>query len=83
MAAGVRERLGASAGLAITGVAGPAGGTAEKPVGTVHLALDGGAGAAIHQRLALPGDRSMVRRWTSSAALEMIRAWLGKRGGTE
>jgi len=83
MAAGVRMRLGASAGLAITGVAGPTGGTAEKPVGTVHVALEGSDGTALHERLALPGDRAMVRRWTSTAALEMIRAWLGTRGGTE
>jgi len=81
MAAGVRSRLGASAGLAITGIAGPSGGTAEKPVGTVHLALDAADGSRLHRRLALPGDRAMVRRWTSSAALEMIRAWLGATGG--
>lgn len=81
MAAGVRRRLGASAGLAVTGIAGPAGGTPEKPVGTVHVALDADEGTALHERLALPGDRAMVRRWTSSAALEMIRAWLGGRGG--
>jgi len=81
MAAGVRTRLGASAGLAITGIAGPSGGTADKPVGTVHLALDAEDGSRLHRRLALPGDRVLVRRWTSSAALEMIRAWLGATGG--
>lgn len=83
MAAGVRRRLGASLGLAVTGIAGPSGGTAEKPVGTVHLALDAGRGPARHERLALPGDRGMIRRWTASAALEMIRAGLGAGGGAE
>jgi nicotinamide-nucleotide amidase len=81
MAAGARRRLGASAALAVTGIAGPAGGTPEKPVGTVHLALDAEDGTTLHEKLALPGDRSMVRRWTASAALAMIRAWLGARGG--
>lgn len=80
MAAGVRRRLGASAGLGITGVAGPTGGVPEKPVGTVHLALEAGDGTVRHERLSLPGDRAQVRRWTSSAALAMIRRWLSGRG---
>mgnify|MGYP003589113179 CR=1 FL=1 len=80
MAAGARVRFGASAGLAVSGVAGPSGGSPEKPVGTVHLALDAGDAIRLHQRLALPGDRTAVRRWTASAALEMIRGWLlGRR----
>jgi nicotinamide-nucleotide amidase len=80
MAAGVRHRLGAAVGLALTGIAGPGGGTSEKPVGTVHLALDAEDGACRHERLVFPGDRVMVRRWTTSAALGMIRAWLMERG---
>jgi nicotinamide-nucleotide amidase len=83
MAAGARLRFGASVGLGVTGVAGPGGGTAGKPVGTVHVALDAADGTARHERLVLPGDRAMVRRWTSSAALAMIRGWLGERGGAE
>lgn len=79
MAAGVRRRLGASAGLAVTGIAGPAGGTAEKPVGTVHVALDTDGGSR-HERLTLPGDRAMIRRWTSTAALGMVRSWLRDGG---
>ncbi len=81
MAAGVRRRLGASVGLGVTGVAGPGGGTPEKPVGTVHLAIDAADGTRRHERLVLPGDRSMVRRWTTSAALALIRGWLTERGG--
>ncbi len=82
MAAGARRRFGASAGLAVTGVAGPSGGTPEKPVGTVHLALDAEAGSR-HERLTLAGDRAMIRRWTASAALEMVRAWLNEGGGAK
>ena len=83
MAAGVRLRLGATAGLGITGIAGPGGGTPDKPVGTVHLALDAADGTRRHERLVLPGDRAMVRRWTTSAALGMIRGWLMERGGVD
>ena len=79
MAAGVRLRLGATAGIGVTGIAGPGGGTPGKPVGTVHVALDVADGTRRHERLVLPGDRGMVRRWTTSAALGMIRAWLMAR----
>jgi nicotinamide-nucleotide amidase len=82
MAAGARRAFGAAVALGVTGIAGPAGGTPEKPVGTVHLALDAADGSTRHERLVLPGDRSMVRRWTTAAALGMIRAWLMERGGT-
>ena len=82
MAAGIRRRFGASVGLGVTGIAGPGGGSAEKPVGTVHLALDALDGRR-HERLVLPGDRAMVRRWTTSAALAMIRGWLREREGAE
>ena len=82
MAAGARRRFGASAGLAVTGVAGPSGGTPEKPVGTVHLALDAVSGSR-HERLTLVGDRAMIRRWTASAALGMVRAWLNEGGGAK
>ena len=78
----VRLRFGATAGLGVTGIAGPGGGTPDKPVGTVHLALDVADGTRHHERLVLPGDRIMVRRWTTSAALAMIRGWLMERGGT-
>ncbi len=66
-------RFGASIGLSVTGIAGPGGGTPEKPVGTVHYALDDADGTRLHHRLLLPGDRALVRRWTTSAALSMLR----------
>ena len=72
---GARARTGASFGLGITGVAGPGGGSAEKPVGTVHLAVAGPDGAADerHLRVRLPGDRQRVRWQASQLALEMLR----------
>jgi nicotinamide-nucleotide amidase len=73
MALGARLRFGASIGLSVTGIAGPGGGTPEKPVGTVHFGLDDERGARLHQRLLMPGDRALVRRWSTSAALSMLR----------
>lgn len=74
MAQGVRARLGADIGVAITGIAGPSGGTNEKPVGTVFIAV-----ATDHchvRRFLFPGDRTMVRTFSASAALDMIRRHL-------
>jgi nicotinamide-nucleotide amidase len=76
MAFGARKRFGASVGFAVTGIAGPGGGSAEKPAGTVHLALDAADGTRNHRRLLLPGGRALVRRWTTSMALVMIRHYL-------
>ena len=73
MALGARRRFGASIGLSVTGIAGPAGGTPEKPVGTVHYALDDADGTRLHRKLLMPGDRALVRRWSTSAALSMLR----------
>jgi nicotinamide-nucleotide amidase len=72
MAAGVRRKAGADIGVAITGVAGPEGGTAGKPVGLVFLAIDGAAGT-FSRRAHFPGDRDRVRFQASQLALEMLR----------
>lgn len=73
MAEGIRRSFGASVGFAVTGIAGPSGGTPGKPVGLVHVALADQDGTAVHRRLQLPGDRAMVRRWTTSLSLSMMR----------
>ena len=72
MAAGACERTGAAIGVAITGVAGPGGGTVEKPVGTVWLGVDL-QGRAEARRVNLIGDRDEIRRRATQAALDMTR----------
>lgn len=74
MASGVVERLQADFGVAISGVAGPSGGTAAKPVGTVHVAIvEVDSERLDHKELHLPGDRRRVRQLASQWALEMLR----------
>ena len=74
MAEGVRRSLGSDYGVGITGVAGPGGGSAERPVGTVHIAVAGPGDSDVHHRkLRLPGDRERVRRFSAQLALEMLR----------
>lgn len=71
MADGVRQRLHTSWSIALTGVAGPDGGTADKPVGTVWIALHGPDGARA-KKLFWPGDREQVRRMASVTALHLL-----------
>ena len=72
MAEGVRVRLGADLGLAFTGIAGPAGGSAEKPVGLVHWALASETGTRSSDRV-FGGDRQAVRRRAVFAGFDLIR----------
>ena len=72
MAEGARRAGNASWGLGITGIAGPTGGTPEKPVGTVHLALAGPQGTSAVARL-FRGDRDRVRRAAAFEALDLLR----------
>lgn len=74
MAAGVCRRLGSDIGVSLTGIAGPDGGSAEKPVGTVHVALAGPFAVPVEHRMArFPGNRDRVRLFASQMALEMLR----------
>jgi nicotinamide-nucleotide amidase len=74
LAQGIRRRAGATLGVGITGIAGPGGGSAEKPVGLVHIALSNGA-ATKERRFHFPGDRERVRWQASQLALDMIRRY--------
>ena len=75
MAAGVRRLLDADIGLAVTGIAGPAGGTPDKPVGTAFLAL-AAEDAAISRRYQLWGNREWVRTLAAQLALDWVRRYL-------
>ena len=82
MAGGVRRSIPADLAIAVTGIAGPGGGSQEKPVGTVHVALSGpGDDETAHRLLQIPGDRERVRWITSQWALEMVRRRLLQIGG--
>jgi nicotinamide-nucleotide amidase len=72
MAEGIRNRAATDFALSITGIAGPDGGTEEKPVGTVFIAISSEAGTE-HRRLKLPGDRNLIRWRATQAALDMLR----------
>ncbi len=72
LAVGVARRFGAACGIGITGIAGPDGGTPEKPVGTVHVAASTPDGVH-HRPLRLFGNRSQVRERSVTAALEILR----------
>jgi nicotinamide-nucleotide amidase len=72
LAEGIRKKCGTTLGLGITGVAGPTGGTAEKPVGLVFHALASDSGSEVIKRL-FPGDRARIRWFASQQALDMVR----------
>jgi len=72
MAEGVRRSTGATIGIAVTGIAGPGGGTPEKPVGTVYLCITGQAGTEVVQR-SNRWDRATFKQVTSQQALDMVR----------
>jgi nicotinamide-nucleotide amidase len=78
MAAGAREHLGAHVAVAVTGVAGPGGGTPAKPVGLVFAHAIGPDGAKT-VRTELPGDREMIRGRATAAALHLVRRLLESR----
>jgi nicotinamide-nucleotide amidase len=72
MAEGVRERFGADFGLATTGISGPGGGTPEKPVGLVHIALARAEGTHA-EHFVFPLDRQRHRQLTAQAGLDWVR----------
>ncbi len=72
MADGIRERVGATFGCGITGVAGPGGGTEEKPVGLVYVAVSDGKHTDVLEKRFL-GGRESIRQWAAQQALDMVR----------
>jgi nicotinamide-nucleotide amidase len=76
MARGARERFGADLAVSVTGIAGPDGGSPEKPVGTVYFGLAARGGEIVAKKRLFIGDRAVVRRAASIQALEMLRRHL-------
>ena len=75
MAEGVKAKARSDVAVAITGIAGPDGGTPEKPVGLVYVATAGAAGTRVRRNL-FPGGREMIRQQSTQVALEMVRRGL-------
>jgi nicotinamide-nucleotide amidase len=75
MASGIRRRTGVDVGVSITGIAGPGGGSELKPVGTVCIAVDGGAGSTV-RTFRFPGGRDMVKALSANTAIDMLRRYL-------
>ena len=73
MAVGARQRAGVEYALGVTGIAGPGGGSTDKPVGTVYIALVSPNAVSRVRRLQLPGERERVKYQASQAALDMLR----------
>ncbi|MBN1208320.1 MAG: CinA family nicotinamide mononucleotide deamidase-related protein [Myxococcaceae bacterium] len=73
MAEGVRVAVGTTHGISVTGYAGPTGGTAEDPVGTVYCALASEGRSTVCGRYSISGDRDRVRLFAASYALELLR----------
>jgi nicotinamide-nucleotide amidase len=78
MADGIRRVAGVQWGLGTTGIAGPGGGTPEKPVGTVFIGVASSAGTTV-RRFQFHGDRERIRRFTAHAALDLLRLALAGR----
>jgi nicotinamide-nucleotide amidase len=72
LAAGARDRLQANLGVGVTGIAGPGGGTAEKPVGLVWLSIAGPEDASVTRSVNLPGGRADIRDRATTVAMHML-----------
>src|ERR1700688_4674038 len=80
LAEGIRRHVGSTLGVGITGIAGPGGGSEEKPVGTVHIALSH-AGGVKERGVVFPGDREAIRWHASQLALDLVRIHFLYNGG--
>jgi nicotinamide-nucleotide amidase len=80
MAEGARTRAASTYGLATTGIAGPSGGSGEKPVGTVYIALASGESKTITKKFVFPTDRETFKQLAAQTALDLLRRKLIARG---
>ena len=80
LADGIRRRVSSTLGVGITGIAGPGGGSEEKPVGTVHVAI-AHAGGVKERGVRFPGDREAIRWHAAQLALDMVRIHFLYNGG--
>jgi len=78
MAEGVRQATGVNVGLSVTGIAGPTGGTIEKPVGTVYIGISFQTGTFV-RRFLFDGNREEIKRQTADAALMLVLDYLEGR----
>ena len=78
MAEGIRNLAGTTLGLSTTGIAGPAGGSPEKPVGTVFISLTDGQETST-KKYHFPGDRQQIKLMTSAVALNRIKQYFLKK----
>ena len=74
LADGIRKRTGATLGVGVTGIAGPTGGTPEKPVGLVHIGIADENGPR-EKSFRYPGDRDRIRQFSTQSALDMVRRY--------
>ena len=80
LADGIRRQVGSTLGVGITGIAGPGGGSEEKPVGTVHIAISH-VGGVKERGVVFPGDREAIRWHASQLALDLVRIHFLYNGG--
>lgn len=80
MAEGARRRFGTTYGIGITGIAGPTGGTAQKPVGTVHVAV-AGRHTRRQKQFLFAGSRELVKHYSTQVALDMLRLMIVRGAG--
>ena len=76
MADGIRKRAGVDVGVGITGIAGPGGGTEQKPVGTVCIAVSGAQGTPVVRTFRFPGGRDVVKSMSANWGIDMLRRYL-------
>jgi nicotinamide-nucleotide amidase len=75
LAEGIRKRCGATIGVGVTGIAGPGGGTEEKPVGLVYIGIADDQRTEVTEKR-FGGDRERIRNWSTQQALDLVRRWL-------